>query len=61
MKDLKNQVRDRLSWGKSIWSLRVDINLMAHNQSNLNFPDFNEVTLTRFEATLLLIYDAKNP
>lgn len=42
-----------------MWSVRVDTSLMAHNQSNLKFPNFTKVTLTRSEAIFLLTYDAK--
>lgn len=33
LEDLKEQVRDRLSWKKSMWVLEVENDLVAHNQS----------------------------
>lgn len=33
LENLKGQVRDRLSWGKCMWLLRVDTILIAYNKS----------------------------
>lgn len=33
LEDLKNQIRDTLSWSISAWSITVDSNWMTHNQS----------------------------